>query len=157
MSLFVPDAGAMDALGIQLSDPASWRGVVWLQGDLGAGKTTLVRSLLRGLGYAGRVKSPTYTLLEPYELDDRMVYHLDLYRLAAPDELEWLGIRDLLTDNDLLLVEWPERGQGVLPEPDLDLVIDYAGEGRRLSARVPTERGARMLASLSLPGMEITP
>ena len=157
MSLFVPDAGAMDALGIQLSDPASWRGVVWLQGDLGAGKTTLVRSLLRGLGYAGRVKSPTYTLLEPYELDDRMVYHLDLYRLAAPDELEWLGIRDLLTDNDLLLVEWPERGQGVLPEPDLDLVIAYAGEGRRLSARVTTERGARMLASLSLPGMEITP
>ena len=157
MSLFVPDAGAMGALGIQLSDPASWRGVVWLQGDLGAGKTTLVRSLLRGLGYAGRVKSPTYTLLEPYELDDRMVYHLDLYRLAAPDELEWLGIRDLLTDNDLLLVEWPERGQGMLPEPDLDLVIDYAGEGRRLSARVTTERGARMLASLSLPGMEITP
>src|SRR5210317_681420 len=111
MSLFVPDAESMEALGQQLSDPACWRGVVWLQGDLGAGKTTLVRSLLRGLGYPGRVKSPTYTLLEPYELDDRMVYHLDLYRLASPDELEWLGIRDLLTDTDLLLVEWPERGE----------------------------------------------
>ena len=157
MSLFVPNAGRMDALGLQLSDPASWRGVVWLQGDLGAGKTTLVRSLLRGLGYAGRVKSPTYTLLEPYELDDRMVYHLDLYRLTAPEELEWLGIRDLLTDNDLLLVEWPERGQGVLPEPDLDIVIDYAGEGRRVSARAATLSGEQMLASLSLPELEIAP
>lgn len=148
MSLLVPDAGAMDALGRQLSHPASWRGVVWLQGDLGAGKTTLVRSLLRGLGYAGRVKSPTYTLLEPYELADRMVYHLDLYRLAAAEELEWLGIRDLLTGDDLLLVEWPERGRGVLPEPDLDIVIDYAGEGRRITAFAKTARGEQMLASL---------
>ena len=72
MSLFVPDAGAMDALGIQLSDPASWRGVVWLQGDLGAGKTTLVRSLLRGLGYAGRVKSPTCTLRVRFGLEVRV-------------------------------------------------------------------------------------
>ena len=156
MSLFVPDAESMEALGQQLSDPACWRGVVWLQGDLGAGKTTLVRSLLRGLGYPGRVKSPTYTLLEPYELDDRTVYHLDLYRLAAADELEWLGIRDLLTDTDLLLVEWPERGEGVLPGADLDIVIDHAEEGRRLSAHAMTERGKRMLASLPLPDPEFT-
>lgn len=152
MSLRVPTAGAMEALGRQLSHPASWRGVVWLQGDLGAGKTTLVRSLLHGLGYEGRVKSPTYTLLEPYELADRMVYHLDLYRLAAPEELEWLGIRDLLTADDLLLVEWPERGRGVLPEPDLDIVIDYEGEGRRITAQAKTALGEQMLASL--PALE---
>jgi tRNA threonylcarbamoyladenosine biosynthesis protein TsaE len=147
----------MDALGCQLSHPASWRGVVWLQGGLGAGKTTLVRSLLRGLGYTGRVKSPTYTLLEPYELADRMVYHLDLYRLAAAEELEWLGIRDLLTDNDLLLVEWPERGRGVLPEPDLEIVIDYEGEGRRISALANSPLGKQMLASLPSLESEITP
>ena len=157
MSLLVPDAGSMDALGRELSHPASWRGVVWLQGDLGAGKTTLVRSLLRGLGYAGRVKSPTYTLLEPYELADRMVYHLDLYRLAAAEELEWLGVRELLTGNDLLLVEWPERGRGVLPEPDLDIVIDYEGEGRRITALAKTPLGEQMLASLPSLESEITP
>jgi tRNA threonylcarbamoyladenosine biosynthesis protein TsaE len=132
MSLLVPDAGSMDALGCQLLHPASWRGVVWLQGDLGAGKTTLVRSLLRGLGYTGRVKSPTYTLLE-------------------------LGIRDLLTDNDLLLVEWPERGRGVLPEPDLEIVIDYEGEGRRISALANSPLGKQMLASLPSLESEITP
>jgi tRNA threonylcarbamoyladenosine biosynthesis protein TsaE len=157
MSLYVPDAGAMDALGRELSHPASWRGVVWLQGDLGAGKTTLVRSLLRGLGYEGRVKSPTYTLLEPYELSDRMVYHLDRFRLAAAEELEWLGIRDLLTGDALLLVEWPEHGRGVLPEPDLDIVIDYEGEGRRITARARTRRGEQMLASLPSLESEITP
>ena len=157
MSLFVPDASAMDALGQQLQQPASWRGMVCLRGELGAGKTTLVRSLLRGLGYSGRVKSPTYTLVEPYELGDRMVYHLDLYRLAAPDELEWLGIRDLLTDTDLLLVEWPERGQGVLPQPDLDITIEYAGEGRSIEMQAHTPRGRQMLAGWPVMESETTP
>jgi len=157
MSLLVPDAEAMEALGRNLRHPENWRGVVWLQGDLGAGKTTLVRSLLRGMGYEGRVKSPTYTLVEPYELDDRTVYHLDLYRLAAAEEIEWLGIRDLMSDSDLLLVEWPEHGRGVLPEPDLDIVIDYEGEGRRITARARTRRGEQMLASLPSLESEITP
>ena len=157
MSLLVPDAEAMEALGRNLRHPENWRGVVWLQGDLGAGKTTLVRSLLRGLGYEGRVKSPTYTLVEPYELDDRTVYHLDLYRLAAAEEIEWLGIRDLMSDSDLLLVEWPERGEGVLPEPDLAITIDYAGDGRRITARASSGRGKRMVESLSQPDLEITP
>ena len=157
MSLYLPDADAMEALGRRVSDPDCWRGVVWLQGDLGAGKTTLVRSLLHGLGYTGRVKSPTYTLVEPYEIGDRVVYHLDLYRLAEPEELEWLGIRDMMTDRDLLLVEWPERGCGVLPKADLEIKIDHAGDGRRLSAQAGTARGSRMLASLCLTEPEITP
>ena len=98
MSLLVPDADAMEALGRNLRHPENWRGVVWLQGDLGAGKTTLVRSLLRGLGYEGRVKSPTYTLIEPYQVGDRSIYHLDLYRVSDPGELEYLGLREILAE-----------------------------------------------------------
>lgn len=106
--------------------------VIYLQGDLGTGKTTLVRGVLRGLGYTGPVRSPTYTLLEPYELEDMRLYHLDLYRLCGPEELEYLGLRDLLDDRSLLLVEWPERGEGDLPPPGLSIRIGYAGDSRVL-------------------------
>ncbi|WP_089729314.1 tRNA (adenosine(37)-N6)-threonylcarbamoyltransferase complex ATPase subunit type 1 TsaE [Candidatus Thiosymbion oneisti] len=105
---------------------------IYLQGDLGTGKTTLVRGILRGLGHAGPVRSPTYTLLEPYELGAMDLYHLDLYRLSDPEELEYLGLRDLLDGRSLLLVEWPERGRGALPVPDLTIRIEHAGEARSL-------------------------
>gem|GEM_PF-180136 len=105
---------------------------VYLQGDLGTGKTTLVRGILRGLGYAGPVRSPTYTLLEPYKLGTMCLYHLDLYRLGDPEELEYLGLRDLLDGRNLLLVEWPERGWSVLPAPDLTIRIEHANEARSL-------------------------
>jgi len=105
---------------------------VYLQGDLGTGKTTLVRGILRGLGHTGPVRSPTYTLLEPYALGAMCLYHLDLYRLGDPEELEYLGLRDLLDGRNLLLVEWPERGRGVLPAPDLTIRIEHAGEARSL-------------------------
>jgi tRNA threonylcarbamoyladenosine biosynthesis protein TsaE len=105
---------------------------VFLRGDLGAGKTTLVRGLLRALGYRGPVRSPTYTLIEPYEVGDTRIHHLDLYRLGDPEELEFLGIRDLLDGRGLLLVEWPERGGGILPNPELTVDIRFASPGRRL-------------------------
>ena len=105
---------------------------LYLQGDLGTGKTTLVRGILRGLGHIGPVRSPTYTLIEPYELGAMCLCHLDLYRLGDPEELEYLGLRDLLDGRSLLLVEWPERGRGVLSSPDLVVHIEHAGEARSL-------------------------
>ncbi|MBK1617870.1 tRNA (adenosine(37)-N6)-threonylcarbamoyltransferase complex ATPase subunit type 1 TsaE [Lamprobacter modestohalophilus] len=108
------------------------RGIVYLRGDLGAGKTTLVRGLLRGLGYQGAVRSPTYTLIEPYDAVDPPVVHLDLYRLADPEELDYLGLRDLLERPGLILIEWPERGAGALPPADLELLIEHAGDRRRI-------------------------
>ncbi len=113
----------------------AYRGIVYLRGDLGAGKTTLVRGLLRGLGYQGAVRSPTYTLIEPYDAIEPAVVHLDLYRLADPEELDYLGLRDLLERPGLILIEWPERGTGALPPADLEVMIEHAGEHRRVRFR----------------------
>ena len=126
------DAAAMEALGARLADCTSDGLMVYLVGELGAGKTTLVRGFLRGLGHEAQVRSPTYTLIEPYELPRRRVYHLDLYRLGDAEELEWIGIRDLLDTASIALVEWPERGRGVLPPADLEVVIAYRNSGRQV-------------------------
>ena len=124
------------ALGAQLATLPRPQ-VVYLYGDLGAGKTTLVRGVLRALGYGGAVRSPTYTLLERYELDELVIVHFDLYRLADPEELHALGLRELLEEASMLFFEWPERGEGLLPPATLTLRFDLEGEGRRVHGAVP--------------------
>lgn len=148
LTLETTNPSQQQTLGAVLAGVAPAACVIYLQGDLGAGKTTLVRGFLRGLGYQGTVKSPTYTLLEPYPLDDRTVYHFDLYRLADAEELEYLGLRDLLATDAVLLFEWPERGKGGLPAADLLVRIHYQGEGRRLDLTAASGKGEQLLEAL---------
>ena len=118
--------------------------VIWLEGDLGAGKTTFARGLIHALGYKGRVKSPTYGLLEQYQLDALQVVHMDLYRINDPGELEFLGLTDLLDDQSILLIEWPDKGGEWLPEADFIFKFGYASQGRDLHWTACT-RQAQML------------
>lgn len=120
----------MLALGASLADLLPGHGVITLEGDLGAGKTTLVRGLLRKLGHTGVVKSPTYTLVEPYRLDKRDIYHFDLYRLGSPDELEYMGFRDYFNERSLCLLEWPEKGGDFVPSADMAVYISITEQGR---------------------------
>ncbi len=115
--------------------------VIFLNGDLGAGKTTLSRGLIRGLGYQGAVKSPTYTLVEPYECFDFPLYHFDLYRLTDPEEVEFLGVDEYFVPPAVCLIEWPGRGQGFLPAPDLLIRLETVGKGRCLSVEAGSGRG----------------
>lgn len=135
-------------LGRTLATVCSGGAVIYLQGTLGMGKTTLSRGLLLGLGYDGKVKSPTYTIVEPYEWDELNVYHFDLYRLDDPEELELMGARDYFSDASLCLVEWPERGEGWIPGADLDICFERAGNGRQLWLSACTEKGREMLLAL---------
>lgn len=125
---------------------------VYLHGGLGAGKTTLARAWLAGMGYRGKVRSPTYTLLEPYEVEDFDVDHMDLYRLADPEELEFLGIRDISHDTGsrhrILLVEWPENGGALLPPVDLDIYLEPQAEGRKLLLGGRSEPGDRVIRAV---------
>jgi tRNA threonylcarbamoyladenosine biosynthesis protein TsaE len=116
---FLKDEAATVAAGYALGQRLSAGMTVFLEGTLGAGKTTLTRGILHSLGHSGAVKSPTYTLVEPYEQLSILVYHFDLYRLGDPEELEYMGIRDYFSEQSLCLVEWAERGLGVLPQADI--------------------------------------
>lgn len=146
MERFVQQEADTEALGAKLAGTSPGGCMIYLHGDLGAGKTTFVRGFLRGLGHAGAVKSPTYTLIEPYELPGWRVYHIDLYRLADPEELEFIGVRDLLENEAVCLVEWPERGKSVLPPADIEIHITYQDQGRLIRIESGTSRGSAALA-----------
>lgn len=149
LQLQLADETATRALGGRLARALPEHGAtIHLGGNLGAGKTTLVRGLLQALGHDGPVRSPTYTLVEAYELGDRTVYHFDLYRLADPEELEFLGIRDYLRPGATCLIEWPERAAGVLPPADLIVQLEYRGEGRSATLTAESERGRAFLEAI---------
>ena len=147
----VSDAGAMEQLGGRLARASEGGGLIYLAGELGVGKTTLVRGFLRALGHAGKVRSPTYTLIETYTAESQQIVHMDLYRLAHPDELEWIGARETVTEATVALVEWPERGAGFLPVPDMLVQISYGGAGRRVDLSARTEKGQEILRLMDIP------
>ena len=127
---------ATEQFGAELYRLIPSKAVIFLEGELGAGKTTLVRSFLRAAGYKGAVKSPTYTLVEEYDVGGRKFYHFDLYRLADPEELEWIGIRDYFEQDCVCFIEWPEKGVGFLPSPDYIIRLSYRNEGRLLTIEI---------------------
>ncbi|SBS30149.1 tRNA threonylcarbamoyladenosine biosynthesis protein TsaE [Marinomonas spartinae] len=139
---------AMVALGQSLAASFKKGAVVYLEGDLGMGKTTLVRGLLQGLGYVGPVKSPTYTLVEPYEVAGLEVFHFDLYRLGDPEELEYMGIRDYFATDSLSLIEWAELGVGVLPKADIVVRLGLIRQGRSVEIKANSAHGEALLVGL---------
>lgn len=147
-TVHLPDEEAQLQFAARLADKAFAGMLVFLFGDLGAGKTTFVRGFLRALGFEGIVKSPTYTLVEPYQLDEMMVYHFDLYRLADPEELEYAGGRDYFDGSSISLIEWPQQAEGFLPEPDLIIHLSYAETGRNLEISAGTETGKNVMLQL---------
>lgn len=129
------------ALGATLAPFLHGGMVVYLSGELGAGKTTLARGILRALGHAGRVKSPSFALVEPYKLSRLYLYHFDFYRITDPSELEDVGFREYFNPDTVCLVEWPERAEGMLPPPDLRIDLEVAGSGRKARIEAGTEAG----------------
>lgn len=150
--LTAADEEAMVACGARLAAAAAPGLVIYLAGELGMGKTTLSRGFIQSLGHTGAVKSPTYTLVEPYELGGQQVYHFDLYRLGDPEELEFMGIRDYFNGQALCLVEWPERGEGALPPADIRIKIQREGFGRRLLLCADTLLGKSVVERMQAQG-----
>ena len=148
----VLDEAALGRLAARFAEHVRPPLVIYLKGDLGAGKTTFARAYIHALGFSGYVKSPSYGLLETYEVSGQTVLHLDLYRIEDPEELEFLALRDLFGDRAVLLVEWPDRGRGHLPVPDLVLHFDEDRESRIVRCEVLSQRGekaARLVCRVS--------
>ncbi|MBV4476311.1 tRNA (adenosine(37)-N6)-threonylcarbamoyltransferase complex ATPase subunit type 1 TsaE [Pseudomonas sp. B2M1-30] len=150
VTLYLADEQAMSDFGARIARVTQGHGLIFLEGNLGMGKTTLSRGIIRGLGHVGAVKSPTFTLVEPYEIGDVRAFHFDLYRLVDPEELEFLGIRDYFEDDALCLIEWPDKGAGFLPKPDLTITISPQDSGRSLNILSQGSRGEAWCAALAL-------
>lgn len=148
-SLYLADESAVADLAAALAPQLRDGGTLYLHGDLGAGKTTFARALIGALGVTGRIKSPTYSLIESYRAGPLAIHHLDLYRIADAGELEWLGLGELQDGPSLVLVEWPERGGDALPRADLVIELAHAGSGRSFAARPASARGRTWLAATS--------
>ncbi len=148
LELEARDAARMEAIGDRLAARLRVGHLVFFRGELGAGKTTLIRGILRGLGCTEPVKSPTYTLIEPYTVAGLTVFHFDLYRVNDPEELEAIGVRDYVDGDGICLVEWPERGEDMFPLPDVEVMISPKDGGRILRLLSHTESGAKVLAGL---------
>ena len=147
-TVYLPDEKAQLQFAARLAEKSFAGMLVFLLGDLGAGKTTFVRGFLRALGFDGIVKSPTYTLVEPYQLADAVVYHFDLYRLADPEELEYAGGRDYFDGSSRFVTEWPQQAEGFLPQPDVVINLSYAETGRNLEISAGTEAGKNVVLEL---------
>lgn len=150
--IFLADEAATIALGQQLADAVRHLNhglVAYLNGDLGAGKTTLTRGFVQGMGHQGHVKSPTYTLVEPYELAHWQIYHFDLYRLSDPEELEFMGIRDYFSPQSCSFIEWPEKAAGLLANADIMINISYQQQQRNAELVACTPLGEQLLTQLA--------
>jgi len=130
---------ATETFGTKLFHVLPDKCVVFLKGDLGAGKTTLVRGFMRAAGHTGTVKSPTYNIVEEYKVNKRLFFHFDLYRLVDPEELEWIGIDDYLQQQSICFFEWPEKGAGYIGAPDVILSMQPAEQGRLVVVEMPVE------------------
>jgi tRNA threonylcarbamoyladenosine biosynthesis protein TsaE len=142
----VPDEAAAAAVAARFAANVAPPCVIWLEGDLGAGKTLFARAFVHALGYEGYVKSPSYGLLETYRVSGLQVLHLDLYRIEDPEELEFLALRDLFDETSVLLVEWPDRGGALLPAADLVLHFFEAGDTRKIRCEPVSAIGAELAA-----------
>jgi len=136
MDIFLDTSEDTEALGAALWQALPSHCLLYLHGDLGAGKTTLIRGLLRAAGYQGAVRSPTYSLVEEYQLAGRQVFHFDLYRLKDPEELEWMGMDDYLRQTALCCIEWPQMGADLLPAADVEIWLEPSGKGRSIKINV---------------------
>lgn len=152
-NIFLNNEQAQLKLAAKIAQFTTAGSVIFLEGDLGAGKTTLVRGFLTSLGYKGNVKSPTYTLVEPYLIDNKQFYHFDLYRLGEPDELEYAGGRDYFDGQSICLIEWPEKAEGYLPEADLRCQLSYRSvsgvQGRDCVITANTDKGRAIIQAIS--------
>lgn len=154
LEYFLPDEAATITIGTGLSEVVKSAKnqhalVVYLNGDLGAGKTTLTRGFVRGMGHKGNVKSPTYTLVEPYELANWRVFHFDLYRLSDAEELEYMGIRDYFNNDCCCFIEWPEKGKGLLAKADLIINMAYQDEQRIITLQSASDHGEQVMTALA--------
>ncbi|OOF57951.1 tRNA (adenosine(37)-N6)-threonylcarbamoyltransferase complex ATPase subunit type 1 TsaE [Rodentibacter genomosp. 2] len=153
LTQYIPDESTMLRFGKKLAETIlkchTERAVIlYFNGDLGAGKTTLTRGMVQGLGFQGNVKSPTYTLVEEYNITGKMIYHFDLYRLADPEELEFMGIRDYFAKDSICLIEWAEKGDGILPPADLFVNIDYYDDARNITLIAQNALGEQIIQQL---------